>query len=290
MWFDPGIIDVFRNTLPGLENVFLFISQFGSQIFFVGLLLVGYWAYNKQEAIIATYVLLIAVVSNYWIKYAIAHDRPPSSYWTPGAETPNYSTPSGHAQFSATLFGCFIIKIRRWWMVVIGVVMSFLIGISRIYLGVHYLEDILLGWGIGILTIVIFFLIEKPAREYLSKFKFEYLMMVLFVIGLSMTVIASLIPAPPNDNFGAIGGLTMGLAVGLCSEKRFVRFTVEAPNGQKWRLVLRVVIGLILVLGLMLGLEGILPSADILLRTIRYFLVSFVGLFVWPWIFKRINL
>jgi hypothetical protein len=175
-------------------------------------------------------------------------------------------------------------------MLVIAIVMSGLIGVSRIYLGVHYLEDVLLGWGIGVLTILIFFFIERPVREYLSNFKYEYLMMTLFVVGLIMTIVASLLPAPPNDNFGAVGGLTMGLAIGLAMENRFVGFTVEAPNGQKWRLVLRVVIGLILVLGLMLGLEGILPSADILLRTVRYFLVSFVGVCGWPWIFKKIGL
>lgn len=290
MFFDPGIIEAFRNLLPGLTQFFLIVTQLGSEFFYIGILLIGYWTYNKRESIVATYVLLISVVSNYWLKYFIAHDRPPASYWAVGADTPNYSTPSGHAQNSATLFGWFSLRIRKWWMLVIGVVSTTLIGLSRVYLGVHYLDDVLLGWSIGILTAILFFYFEKPAREYLSRFKSEYLLMVLFIIGLGMTLIAASLPAPPDDNFGALGGLTMGLAVGFIMEARFVDFTVEAPNGQKWRLVLRVVIGMVFVLGIMLGLESLLPTEQIFLRAIRYFLVAFAGIFVWPWIFKKANL
>ncbi len=290
MVFDPGIIEAFRNMLPGLEGFFLIISELGGEIFYVGLLLIGYWAYNKRESIFATYVLLVAIISNYWLKYFIAHERPPSSYWIEGADTPNYSTPSGHAQNSATLFGWFSLRVKKWWMLTIGVVLTTLIGLSRVYLGVHYLDDVLLGWGIGILTVILIFYLEKPVREYLSRFRFEYPLLVVFFIGLVMTMIAAAFPAPPDDNFGALGGLTMGLARGFILEAKYVNFTVDAHNGQKWRLLLRVVLGLVFVLGLMLGLEGILPTEEIFLRTIRYFLVAFAGVFVWPWIFKKINL
>jgi len=290
MFFDPGIIDAFRNLLPGLTDFFRIVTELGGEIFYVGLLLIGYWAFNKRESIIATYVLWISLVSNYWLKYIIAHDRPPVSYRTPGVETPNYSTPSGHAQNSASLFGWFSVRIKRWWMLVIGIVATILIGLSRVYLGVHYLDDVLLGWGIGILTVIVFFYIERPAREYFSRFRFEYLLLVVFIIGLIMTLVAASLPAPPDDNFGALGGLTIGLALGYMMEEKFVNFTVDAPNGQKWRLVLRVVIGILFVLGIMLGLEGLLPTEEIFLRAIRYFLVAFTGIFVWPWIFKKINL
>jgi membrane-associated phospholipid phosphatase len=290
MFFDPGIIEAFRNLLPGLTQFFIVVTELGSDLFYIGLLLTGYWAFNKRESIIATYVLLISVLSNYWIKYIIAHDRPPVSYRVPGVETPNYSTPSGHSQNSATLFGWFSVRIKKWWMLTIGIVLTTLIGLSRVYLGVHYLEDVLLGWGIGILTVILLFYLERPVREYLSRFRSEYLLVVVFAIGLVLTVIAGMLPAPPDDNFGAIGGLMMGLAIGFMMEARFVDFTVEAPNGQRWRLVLRVVIGLVFVLGLMLGLESLLPTEEIFLRAIRYFLVTFTGIFIWPWIFKKANL
>ncbi len=290
MLFDPGIIDVLREVLPGLGDFFLLVTQIGSELFYVVLLLIGYWVFNKRESIIMTYVLIVSILSNYWLKVIIAAERPPTSYWFPGTDPPNYSNPSGHAQFSASLYGWFAVRIKTWWMALLAVVLTFLIGFSRIYLGVHYLGDVLIGWGVGILIVIGFYYLEKPAREFFSRYKFEHLLLSVFFIGLLMTLVAALLPPPPNDNFGALGGLTMGLALGLALENKFVGFSVEAPNGQKWRLVLRVVIGLVLVIGVMIGLAPILPSENLLLRTVRYFLTAITGIFAWPVIFKKINL
>jgi membrane-associated phospholipid phosphatase len=290
MLFDPGLTDVLRDIFPGLGDFFFLVTLLGETPFYVFAILIGYWAYNKRESIILTYVLVVSILSEYYLKVIIAKERPPVSNWYPGVEAPNYSTPSGHAQNSATLYGWVTTRVRTWWMVVISIVMVGLIGISRIYLGVHYLEDVLLGWGIGIVIVLLCFYLEKPAREYLSRYKTEHLLLVLLLVGFLATLTASLLPQPPNDNLGAYGGVTMGLAIGLILEGRFVNFTNEPYEGQTWRLVLRVAIGLILIIGVMYGLAPILPTEDIWLRAIRYSLVTITGTFVWPVIFKKLNL
>jgi membrane-associated phospholipid phosphatase len=288
--FEPWPTDVIRGVLPGLGDIFLIISQFGSEIIIIGLLLTLYWAVNKREWILATYLLVFALLINYWLKIIIAKDRPPVSNWYPGADAPNYSTPSGHSQFSATLYGWFAARIKKIWVAFLAVIITFLVGISRVYLGVHYLGDVLLGWGIGIITVIAFVYLEKPIREFLSRYNQENLLMGLAIIGFLMILIASLLPQPPNDNFGAYGGLTIGLALGLALENRFVGFSVEVGEGERWKLVLRVIIGFVLVFGVMIGLAPILPTEDIWLRAIRYLLIALTGVFVWPAIFKRINL
>jgi membrane-associated phospholipid phosphatase len=290
MFFDPGFTDVLRGALPGLGDFFLIMTQFGSELVFIGLLLILYWAVNKEEAILATYVLVTAILLNYWLKYVIAKERPPASNYYPGADFPNYSTPSGHSQFSATLYGWFAVRIRRWWVVIFAVVLTTLVGISRIYLGVHFLEDVLLGWGLGVLTIIAFVFLDKPAKAFLSRFRQEYLLLGLAAIGLLLALIASLLPEPPYDNFGSIGGMTIGLALGLALERRFVNFTIEPRNGQKWRLVLRVIIGLVIVVGLMVGLKVLFPLEDLWVRVFRYTLITLSGVFVWPVIFKKAGL
>jgi len=290
VFFDPGLTNVLRDALPGLGDIFLIITEFGSELVFIGVLLTIYWAVNKKEAILATYLLAFAFITNYWLKVIIAHERPPASNWYPGADAPNYSTPSGHSQLSASLYGWFTIKVRKWWMALVAVVLTGLVGISRIYLGVHFLGDVLLGWGVGIITVIAFVYLENPIRAFFSRYKQEYLLMALAIIGFLMTFIAFLLPQPPNDNFGAVGGFTIGLALGLILENRFVGFSVEVPEGGKVKLVLRVIIGFILVFGVMLGLAPILPTEEIWLRAIRYILIALIGVFVWPAIFKRINL
>ncbi|MFW9973825.1 MAG: phosphatase PAP2 family protein [Candidatus Thorarchaeota archaeon] len=290
MWFDPTITDVLRNILPGLGDFFLWVSELGGEIFYIALLLIGYWAFNKKEAILASYILIIAVVSNFWLKVMVAKDRPPSSYWLTSEPPPNYSTPSGHSQNSATLYGWFTARVKTWWMALIAVILTVLVGISRVYIGVHYIEDVLLGWGIGIITVLLLIYMEKPAREYLSRYKAEHLLLLFAIIGFLMTLLASFLPQPPNDNFGAYGGLIIGFTLGIILERRFVDFSTQPYDGKRWRLVLRVVIGLVLVIGVMVLLAPILPTDQIWLRTIRYGLIALTGVFVWPFIFKRVKL
>ncbi|MHA2149466.1 MAG: phosphatase PAP2 family protein [Candidatus Thorarchaeota archaeon] len=290
MLFDPGITDVLRNMLPGLGDFFLLVTQLGGTTFYIVLLLIVYWAYNKKEAIFVTYILIASIITNYWLKVIIANERPPSSNWHPGTDPPNYSTPSGHSQNSATLYGWLTVRIKTWWMALISIILVVLIGISRIYLGVHYLGDVLFGWGLGIVIVILFVYLGKPARVYLSRYKTEHLLLVLLIIGFLLTLIAAVLPQPPNDNLGAYGGLTMGLAIGLILEMRFVNFSNEPYEGKMWRLVPRVLIGLMLVIGVMFGLAPILPSEEIWLRAIRYSLIAITGIFVWPLIFKKANL
>ena len=290
MLFDPGLTDVLRDALPNLGDFFFLMTQVGGTLFYVILLLVAYWAYNKKGAIILSCVLIVSILTEYYLKIIIAKERPPSSNWYPGVDPPNYSTPSGHSQNSATLYGWLTSRVRTWWIALTSIILVGLIGISRIYLGVHYLGDVLLGWGIGIVIVVLLVYLEKPARDYLSRYKVEHLLAILLIAGFLLTLVAALLPQPPNDNLGAYGGLTMGLAIGLILERRFVNFTTDPYEGQRWRLVPRVVIGLLLVVAVMYGLAPILPTDLIWHRALRYSLVAITGIFIWPAIFKRVNL
>jgi len=291
MVFDPSWTLFLRSLMPWAEGFFRLITELGSDMFYVALILTSFWAYKKREAISVVWVLLVSVLTNYWIKLAIAHERPDPFYWLEGADATNYSTPSGHAQNSAMLFGFIAAKAKRWWMYVVSTVLILLIGISRVYIGVHYLEDVLLGWALGFALLAFLLFTEKRLTQFFARYKFEHLYLLLFLFGLVATAISTyLLPQPPNDNFGALGGLVMGVAIGLLLERRYVNFTVEPVGGQKWRVVVRVVLGLLLVFAAMIGLAGVLPTANVWLRAARYALVAIIGAFVWPLIFKKAKL
>lgn len=291
MVFDPSWTLFLRSLMPWAQGFFTAITELGSDIFYVALILTGFWAYKKREAISVVWVLLVSVLTNYWIKLAIAHPRPDPFYWLEGADATNYSTPSGHAQNSVMLFGFVSAKAKRWWMYVVSIVLTLLIGISRVYIGVHYLEDVFLGWALGFALLLLLLLTEKHLTQFFARYKTEHLYLLLFLFGLVATAISTyLLPQPPNDNFGSLGGLTMGIAIGLLLERRYVNFTVEPPGGQKWRLVVRVVVGLVLVIAVMLGLARVFNTEDVWIRAARYALVAIVGAFVWPLIFKKAKL
>ena len=126
--------------------------------------------------------------------------------------------------------------------------------------------------------------------QFFSRYRIEHLLLVLMALGFVMTLVAAVIPQPPNDNFGAYGGLTIGFALGLILEKRFVNFSTDSYDGKRWRLVARAAIGLLFVILVMVGLFPILPTEQIWLRTLRYCLIALTGVFLWPLIFTKAKL
>ncbi len=270
------------------------ITDLGSELFYIMLILIGYWGFKKRESITFGLVLVTSFMLNYWLKVTIKNPRPDSSYWYPGADPPNYSTPSGHSQSSATVFGWIAAKGKRVWLFILSTVLVLLIGLSRVVLGVHYLEDILLGWSIGILIVIILYFIEPQVSAFISKQKEVMVYTCFFVIGLLTTIVTTLLVPPETvpalENFGAFGGLIMGLAISLPLEKRYVDFEIEPISRQNWRPVIRVVVGIILVIGMLLGLSIVLLSEVVWMRTLRYLIVTIFGVLIWPAIFKKANL
>lgn len=108
---------------------------------------------NTAKRLIVVYLTAIAV--NELLKVIIGRNRPPQENWL--IEENNFSIPSGHAVFSVLFYGilgkymidCTKIKLIK---ILIGLMVLVLIGLiafSRIYLGVHWLSDVLVGMMIG---------------------------------------------------------------------------------------------------------------------------------------------
>ena len=81
-------------------------------------------------------------------KHAFARTRP--SLWESISPESTFSFPSGHAMGSMTLaWVCMLLAWRtgwRWPVTIAALAFTLLVGLSRIYLGVHYPSDILAGW------------------------------------------------------------------------------------------------------------------------------------------------
>jgi membrane-associated phospholipid phosphatase len=292
--FDTFWTEAFRSLMPWVELFFRVITELGSDYFYVALIAIGFWAVDKRASIMTAFVLIVSVVSNYWLKITFRNPRPLSTNWLPGTHVSNYSLPSGHAQNSTTLWGWLGIKIKTWWMGVLSTVLIVLIGLSRVYIGVHWLGDVLLGWVVGLLLLIVLWRLEEPTQSVLSKYNPIMLYLGLALLGIVAMILTELLSPVTivglEDNFGANGGLIIGLGVGLALENRYVNFKISSKHGKKWRMALRIVIGLILVFVIMLGLAPILPTEVYWLRAIRYALGAIVVVFIWPFLFKKLDL
>ena len=152
---DPAV-PIGPRWLPGAARD---ISALGSTIV-LGIILfsvVGYLLLTQRRA--AAWLMLGAVSSgvvlNNLLKYSFARPRP--DLVTPAVQVFTASFPSGHATMSAITYltlGALLARTQpdrrvRIYFMTLAALLTVLVGLSRIYLGVHYPTDVLAGWCIG---------------------------------------------------------------------------------------------------------------------------------------------
>jgi membrane-associated phospholipid phosphatase len=292
--FDTFWTEAFRTLMPWAELFFRGVTELGSEYFYVVLIAVGFWAVDKRASIMAAFLLAASSASNYWLKITFRIPRPPVTNWLPGVHASNYSLPSEHAQDSMAIWGWLGIKLKTWWMSVLSIALIVLIGLSRIYLGVHWLGDIFSGWAVGLFLLIVLLKLEEPARSALSKWNpnLPYIGLVAFGLG-AMMLTEFLSPVKVEGleaNFGPNGGFIVGLGIGLALEKKYVNFEITPKRGEKWRIALRVIIGLILVFATAVMLSPLLSRDICWMCATQYALITIIVIFIWPFLFKKLGL
>lgn len=160
MQFEISIIEALQSVASdGLTIFFKVISMLGSWYGFIVVFLV-FLFFSRKLALTFGGTFLSGVLFNYILKLLINRPRPfdTNSAVLVLSDAMGQSMPSNHA-FCATVlavFVCYFVfrlsekKWARWLAGVIAGVMVALVCISRMYLGVHYLTDVLVGVIIGI--------------------------------------------------------------------------------------------------------------------------------------------
>ena len=63
------------------------------------------------------------------------------------------------------MFGCLAVNLRKWWMTILMVLIPLLTGISRFVVGAHYPTDVLAGWLLGIISVMIIRLLQERVKS-----------------------------------------------------------------------------------------------------------------------------
>lgn len=164
--FDQKVIEAVRfYSTPAMDSFMLFMTELGSS-FMLGLLLIisMIWLFAKRKNLYGMLFYLITVAGggllNLFLKTFFGRERPNVNRII---EADGFSFPSGHSMGSMTYYGFLgylIIRSKRkplskaGWGILFCLVIL-LIGISRIYLGVHYPSDVLAGFMAGGVWLVI---------------------------------------------------------------------------------------------------------------------------------------
>ena len=300
-----------------LKTPMEFFSFLGTEYCFLFLLPALYWCIETGIGLKVAILLLLNTSVNDSLKMAFHAPRP---YWYSKeiiayAKETSFGAPSGHAQIATVVWGVLAFRMRKWWAWLIAILIIVLIGISRVYLGVHFPHDVILGWLIGLLFLWLVLRYWQPVVDWLKKMRLQHQILAAFLASL-LIIFISLIPyawlkstgwqAPPAwaeyarnaitiSNSFTTAGTFFGLMSGLAWFNHQGGFD---PGGLLWKRFVRFLFGAIGVLILYLGLKVltglIIPDSDallsLLLRYIRYFLVGAWVTAGAPWFFVRLNL
>jgi undecaprenyl-diphosphatase len=148
---------------PNLDRVMLTITRLGNPSIVTTVVLVSlgilWWRHYRQEATIFASACLGAFILNTGLKMFFTKPRP--QLWTRLISETSFSFPSGHALGSLVLYGiiAYLLATRyprsSIFIYSLAVILIAAIGISRLYLGVHWPTDIIAGYGIGFLWLTI---------------------------------------------------------------------------------------------------------------------------------------
>jgi membrane-associated phospholipid phosphatase len=142
-----------------LTEFFEAVTALGNGIVLAGVAAIAAYLLARRryyaEAVLMVLAYVGAEVLSYSLKLAFRRDRP--FFTDPLATVSTYSFPSGHATVSVAVYGalCLVLLRRligpaRVVCLAATVLLVSLIGFSRLYLGVHFLSDVLAGFSVGL--------------------------------------------------------------------------------------------------------------------------------------------
>ena len=261
-----------------LNNFFSFL---GEEMICIAVMGFVYWGLDKKRGERIGAAIMLTNVSIGLLKNIFSRVRP----WAASGsidllrDVDGFSFPSGHSANCTALYPttAYEFKERKWFKWV-AIFVPLLCGISRCYVGAHWPTDVIVGLATGLL---IFALVEVVLRSGFNKYVFYFILIAVSSVGL--------LYCTTNDYYNSYGML-IGFVFGLLFEQRFTRFE---NTGNLWLALLRTAVGgalyfaLSSIIKLLIG--NLFPAGSmgyLLMRSLRYGLVVFLLVGVYPYAFR----
>ncbi len=291
---------------PLWDRVMSGVTVLGEEMAFIVVGLLVLWCINKRFGYRFLFIYMLGSAVNQLLKAIFMIPRPwmvdesLSIVESARSGATGFSFPSGHTQAAALMFGGIAAGLKKRWAWALAVVIALAVAFSRMYLGVHTLLDV----GISLIVSVVILLIFMRPGSRLTDSRARYLAAcgAVVLVGIVTAALLKTVCAKAAIPFctaveaeglkyfalkdsWTILGTSLGLLIGYAVESKCVNFDTKAVW---WVQIIKFVLGLAVIIGLRVALKPALAliSESTAMNAVRYFIMSFVAIAVYPLLFK----
>jgi membrane-associated phospholipid phosphatase len=173
LWIQSADNASLTAVMKGISSIF---GDGGAVLTTIVVAAIVWWRLGRLESLI---ILLGGVFSifNFAIKYAVNRPRPTSQLVQVLASEQQTSFPSGHACFTVIILGLVTYFVShqlqnpsyRILLTVCAIIVTLIVGVSRVYLGAHWLSDVIGGYLVGGFFLVTLVWIYETLKIRLMK-------------------------------------------------------------------------------------------------------------------------
>lgn len=274
-------------TGPLWESFFEGLSFLGDEQFYLLALPLLFWSVDFRLGVQVSYLYILSSALNIGFKQLFMQPRPGDL--DPAIELieppAGGGLPSGHAQTGVIVWGYLASRLRRGWGWGAAGGVALLIGLSRVYLGLHFPTDVLGGWVIGIWLLIGWLGLGRELERSIRELGLRVQLL------LSLLVPALVLLLQPAAETAAAMGAVSGVSVGIALNAERLHYQAAGTIGRR---ALRYLLGGIVLVGMFYGLRSLFPAEGeplyIALRHLRYAAVGLWVTYAAPWLFARIGL
>ncbi|EAR09973.1 phosphatase PAP2 family protein [Reinekea blandensis] len=266
---------------PVLDAFFNFASWAGEETVYILIAAWLLWCYNKRLSYRVGLIFLTGTAFNGVLKNLFAMSRP---IGVDGIESQRLDTatghsfPSGHTQGAASFWLALMLQVRRPGVWALGLFMILSVGLSRLYLGVHWPVDVIAGIGFALIWVLAAnaFIGWCERRKQLG---WLWLLVTPFLIAVFIY--------PDYKDLVIVAGAAVGFLAGMQVEQRWLNVSVTGTWPQK---IGRFVLGLVILMAIRILVKAVMPLPLPWGDLIRYGLIGFWLTAGAPWVFTKIGL
>ncbi len=204
-------LDMFMVMMTGLGTM---------QIAFIILCLL-YWSISLERALKIMIILVLTAIFTDAIKYIYDNPRPDPGKLAEGLRQLNLAYrpsgpgfPSGHTSSVMALWGALAFFFRKKPVIAASLILIMLVPYSRLYLGVHFPGDVLGGYAIGLMALILLIPAIRFMEAHYRGMNETVLMILIYAITMALLL------ALPGKHTGVNTGLLCGLLFGALLARR----------------------------------------------------------------------